>query len=95
MPDRLLLQMEQVHLPADAAMVALLRLLELGEIGVELLLVGPGGAVDALQLRRCLRIAAPIGAGDLRQLEGLAELARRRQMRAAAQVEPAALAIDG
>ena len=93
-PDRLFLQMEQVHLAADAAVVALLRLLQHVEIGVELLLVRPAGAVDALQLR-VLRIAAPIGAGELRQLEGLAELARRGQMRPRAHVEPVALAIDG
>ena len=86
--------MEQAHLAAEAAVVALLRLLQHMEIGVELLLVRPAGAVDALQLR-VLRIAAPIGAGQLRQLEGLAELARRGQMRARAHVEPVALAVDG
>ena len=91
---RLLAQMEQPHLPADAPVVALLRLLQHMEIAVELFLVRPAGAVDALQLR-VLRIAAPIGAGELRQLEGLAELARRGQMRAGAHVEPIALAVDG
>ena len=63
------------------------------QVGVELLLRRPGGAVDALQHRR-LRIAAPIGAGHLHQLEGLAELAGRRHMRAAAQIEPIALPVD-
>ena len=46
-----LLEMEQVHLAAELAVVALLRFLELMEIGVELLLLGEGGAVDAGQHR--------------------------------------------
>jgi len=90
---RLLAEMEQPHLAADAPVVALLRLLQHMEVAVELLLVRPAGAVDALQLR-VLRIAAPIGPGQLRQLEGFAELARRGQMRPRAHVEPAALAVD-
>ena len=40
---------EQVQLLAELAVVALLRLLDLGEVGVELLLVEEGGAVDALE----------------------------------------------
>src|SRR4051812_16842195 len=50
LPRRLFLQMEEVHLAADAPMVALFRLLQHVEIGIEVLLVAPGGAVDALQL---------------------------------------------
>src|SRR3546814_12499605 len=73
---RLLLDMEQVHLAAEPPMVALLGLLEAMEIGLQLLLVAPAGAVDALVLR-VPRIAAPIGAGQLHQLEGLAEPAGR------------------
>ena len=48
---RLLLEMEQVHLAPEPAMVALFRFLDLLEIGVELLLLGEGGAVDAGQHR--------------------------------------------
>ena len=44
---RLGLEVEQVHLLADLAMVALGRFLQPDEVGVELLLVEPGGAVDA------------------------------------------------
>ena len=40
-------------------------------------------------------IAAPVGAGDVCQLEGFAELAGGRQMRAAAQVDEIALAVQG
>ena len=39
-------------------------------------------------------IAAPIGAGQLGQLEGVADLAGRRHVRAAAEVEPVALEVD-
>ena len=59
-----LLEMEQVHLAAELAVVALLGLFDLLEIGVELLLLGEGGAVDAGQ-HRVVAVAAPIGARDL------------------------------
>ena len=45
-PRRFRLEVEQVHLLPDLAMVALGRLFEPHEIGIELLLVQPGGAVD-------------------------------------------------
>ena len=41
-----------------------------------------------------LRVAAPIGARHLHQLEGVADLARRGHVRAAAEVEPVALRVD-
>ena len=41
-----------------------------------------------------VEIPAPIGAGDLEQLEALADLARRRHMRPAAEIEPLALRVD-
>src|ERR1700748_1011446 len=69
--DGLFLLMEEIELAAEPAMIALLRLFELEEILLQLFLIRPGGAVDALQLR-VARIAAPIGARDLRQLEGMA-----------------------
>ena len=89
---RLFLEVEEVELLADPPVVALLGLLEPREIGLELLLVGPGRAVDPLQ-HLVARIAAPVGARDLHQLEG-AELARGRHVRAAAEVEPVALAVE-
>src|SRR3546814_5919107 len=85
--------MEEVHLAAEAPVVALFSLLQHGEVGLELLLVLPAGAVDALELR-VARVAAPVGAGDLHQLERMPELAGRRQVRADAEVEPVALAVD-
>jgi hypothetical protein len=89
---RLFLQVEQIELLAELAVVALLGLLEHVQIGVQVLLLGPGGAVDALQLL-VLRVAAPVGAGHLHQLEDL-ELAGGRHVRAAAQVDEIALAIE-
>ena len=91
--DRLLAEMEQVELAAELAVVAALGLLEPEEVLVELLLARPGGAVDALQLG-VVGIAAPIGAGHVHQLEGLAETAGRRQMRPDAQIDEIALAIE-
>src|SRR3546814_9715097 len=58
---RLLLKVEQVHLGAQLAMVALAGLLHPVEVRVELLPVEPAGAVDAAQ-HRVLLVAAPIGA---------------------------------
>ena len=65
---RFFLEVEQVELAADAAVIALLGLFEPLQIVLELLVVGPGRTVDALQ-HRVLRVTAPIGARDLRQLE--------------------------
>ena len=88
----LLLDVEEVHLAAQAAMVAPLGLLLLVQPGVEL---GPGregGAVDPLQLR-VARVAAPVGAGQLGELEG-ADPAGRGPVRTAAEVEPLALVVE-
>ena len=90
---RLLLEVEQVHLAAEPAVVALLGLFKLLEMKVELLLLGEGGAVDAGQ-HRVLGIAAPVGARDLLQFEGVADLAGRGHVRAAAEIEPVALAVN-
>ena len=71
-------------------MVALGGFLEPDEMGVELLLVEPGGAVDAAQ-HRVLLVAAPVSARDARQLERLRiELAGGGEVRPAAQVDPRA-----
>src|SRR5690242_16545406 len=59
---------EELEFAADFAMVTLLRFGQTFEISVQFLLVAPGGAVDALQLR-VVGIAAPVRAGNLRQLE--------------------------
>ena len=84
---------EELEVAADLAMVALFHFLEPVEVVLQFLLVSPCGAVDALKLR-VLGIAAPIGAGDLGQLEGVADLGRVLEVRPAAQVVPVAVVID-
>src|SRR6267142_2406147 len=63
-------------------MVTAFGFFEPKEVLVEILLVGPGGAVDALQLG-VPGIAAPIGARYTHQLESLAEIAKEGDRRAA------------
>ena len=72
-------------------MVALRRLLEAVLVRAQLVLVGPRGAVDALQLRVLLG-AAPVGGGDAHQGLAVADHAGVRQVRAAAEVLPDRLA---
>ena len=90
---RFVLGVEQVELLADPTVIALLRLLHALQVLLELLLVRPGGAVYALQ-HLVAGIAAPVGAGQLGQLER-PELAGARHVGSAAQVHPFALAVDG
>ncbi len=59
---------EQVELGAQLAVVALLGLDQPLEVGGQVLLRGPGRAVDPLQ-HRVLLVAAPVGAGHPHQLE--------------------------
>ncbi|MDF9793714.1 hypothetical protein M2440_004415 [Methylorubrum extorquens] len=89
----LLLEVEEIHLLAQPPVIAALGLLQPVQVGVEIGLGGPGCAVDARQ-HRVVGIAPPIGARDLHQLEGRADLAGRGHVRAAAEVEPLALAVD-
>src|SRR5271166_4481226 len=89
----LLLEVKQIHFTAELAVIALLGLLDLLEMGIELFLPGEGGAVDAGE-HLALGIAAPIGARDLHQLERASDLPGRRHMRTAAEVEPVALLVD-
>ena len=81
-----------LQLLAEHAMVALLRLFELVQVGVEVLLVEEGGAVEALELL-AVGVVLPVGAGDAEQLER-ADLAGVRDVRAAAQVDELALAVE-
>ena len=91
--DRLLAQMEEVELAAEPAMVAAFGFFELKEVLIELLLARKRGAVDALQLG-IFRVAAPIRAGDVHQLECLAEIARRGQVRSDAEIDKIALPVE-
>ena len=85
-------EMEQVQLCAQLAVIALAGFFEAGEVGLEVLGVGPAGTVDPLQ--RCVvGVAAPVGARHLGQLEGLQQPGRRH-MGAATQVFEITLAIQ-
>src|SRR5690606_14482335 len=91
--DGLVLEVKEIHLPAELAVIAPLGLLEPLEVRLELLRLGPSRAVDALQ-HLVARVAAPIRAGELRQLEREPEAAGRRQVRAPAQVDEVALPVQ-
>ncbi len=73
-------------------MVALLGFLEAMQVRVLIFLFRPGGAVDPLQ-HLVLRVAAPVRAGELHQLED-PELAGGRHVRAAAKVGELALGVE-
>ncbi len=63
-PRRLLLEVVEAHLPAEPAVVAPLRLRQHRQVGVELILASPGGAVDPLQ-HGVAGVATPVSAGEL------------------------------
>ena len=90
---RVLVEVEEVELDAEPAVVARLRLLEPLEIGVEVGLRVEGGAVDPGQLRVPL-VAAPVGARERGQLDRLDRL-RVLQVRPAAEIGELALRIEG
>ena len=83
---------EKLELFPELAVVALLRLLEHGEVFVELGLVLEGGAVDALELR-IVFVAFVVGAGDVGELEG-ADIAGAHHMRSGAEIGELAVAIE-
>ena len=76
-------------------MVALFGLFDAGQIRVELFLLREAGAVDALE-HLAVAVAAPVSAGDTRELDGVAlDTAGGVQMRAGAEVDKLALAVEG
>ena len=87
----LFLLMEQVELLADLAMVTFFRFFQLEQIGLQVLVVEPCGAVDAGQ-HRVVGVAAPIGASHLHELER-AQFAGVGHMRTAAEVGELALRV--
>ncbi|MNH05353.1 hypothetical protein D3C79_646730 [compost metagenome] len=82
---RFFLEVEQAQALADFTVIAFFRFFDALNVGSQLLLVGPGGAVDALQLL-VFSVAAPVGAGQLGQLEGFQETGVRH-VRTAAHVD--------
>ena len=91
-PRRFFLDVEQVERLADFAMVAFFRFLQPVQVGLQRLLIQPGGAIDALE-HLVAGIAAPVGPGHLHQLERL-ELAGGRHVRAAAEVDEIGLPVQ-
>jgi hypothetical protein len=77
----------------DLAVVAALGLLEEVQVGIELLFIEVGGAVNALQLGAG-RVGAPVGTRHLEQLDGLDE-AGVGHVGPAAQIGEFALLVDG
>jgi hypothetical protein len=84
---------EQVELLAEHPVVAPPGLLQGRQVGVEVGLREPGGAVEPLELG-VGGVALPVGARDVGQLEG-ADAAGAGHMGAAAEVDKLALAIEG
>ena len=82
---RLFLEVKQVHDTAEPAVIALFGFLEHVQVLAQLLVIRPRRTIDTLQ-HFVRRIAAPIRARNVRELERLAELAGRGQVRAAAEV---------
>jgi hypothetical protein len=89
----LFLEVEQVHLAAQLAVVALFGFLQHVQVAFKVSLAGPRGAIDAGQ-HLVVRVTAPIGAGHLHQLECRTNLPRGCHVRTTAQVEPVALVIN-
>ena len=73
-------------------MITLFRFLQAVQISFDIFLRRPGGAVDALQ-HFVFGIAAPIGAGDLGQLEGT-NTPGGRQMWPAAEIDEVSLTVE-
>ncbi len=84
---------EEVHLLADAAMIALLSLGEQLEVPVHLFLAVEGDALDAGE-HLVVGVALPVGPGDSRELEGLEGLGVE-QVRAHAHVDVLTLLEEG
>src|SRR5919201_3351797 len=74
-------------------MIALLRLLELMQILLQLFFGKKRRAINPLQLRIAL-FAEPVRAREVQQLERL-DLSRRRNVRAATEIEKLARLVDG
>src|SRR5438552_951957 len=89
---RHLVEDKEIELAPELAVVALLRLLQAPDVTLELLLREPRGAVDPLEHRVPL-VAAPVGARGREELEVL-HLARRADVRAAAEVDELPLAVE-
>ena len=89
---RMLVDVEQIQLAAQLAVVALFGFFQAEQIVLQLILGRPGRAVDALQHFIAV-VAAPVSASHLHQLEVL-ELASAGHVGAAAQIFKSAFAVQ-
>ncbi|MCY1534509.1 hypothetical protein D9M68_698850 [compost metagenome] len=87
-----LVDVEQIEFTPELAVVALLGLLDHGQMLLQFVLGGPGRAVNALQHLVAV-VAAPVGAGHLHEFEVL-ELACAGHVGAAAQIFECAFAVE-
>ena len=74
-------------------MVAALGFRELGQVGVEFLLVEEGGRIEPLQLLPS-GVSLPIRPGDREQLERLADVTGARDVLAATEIDEFALPVE-
>ena len=91
-PRRLFLEVEQVHLASEPAVVPPLRFLDPPQMRAQRLRVRPRGAVDPLQ-HGVARVPAPVGPRHRGELEGRAEPSGGGKVRPAAQIDEPSLAI--
>ena len=91
-PGGILTKVKKFKLAPEFAVVPLLRLGNAVKVGLELFFVGPGGAINPLQLL-VISIAAPLGTGHLGQLESL-QLAGAGDVGPATEIHPPTLLID-
>ena len=87
-------EMKQIELRRQLPVIALFGLFESMQMRFQVFLICPGRAVHALQ-HLVLTVTPPIGAGELHQFERFGQFARAGQVRAAAEIVPVPLAIDG
>ncbi len=88
------LHMEQVHFAAKATVITLFGFFKHVQIRIKVFLAFPASAIDTLK-HLVIRVATPIGTGNLHQFEGLADFAGRRCVRTTAQIDEVTLAIAG
>ena len=86
------INVEQVQLASQFAVIALFGLFNHGQVLLQLILAGPGRAINALQ-HLILVIAAPVSAREFHQLEEF-KFAGARHVRAPAQVFKIAFAVE-
>ena len=89
---RVFIDVEQIQLAPKFSVVTLFSLFQPNKVLLQVIFAGPGCAINALQHFIAV-VAAPIGTGNLHELE-MFEFARTRNMGATAKVFEIALAVQ-